>query len=370
MPAERDAGRPRGRPSRSARVVPRAVLDDQLARARAGAPRRAAATLQPSRAKTPPVPRRSQDLASARLPEHGSILQAVIATLNAVRSRSIGRPTAAGDRYPHRSTAHRDERADEGLRHRRDRLRRRARRRPAGRERGRRRCGSPCATARRLAALAGRRRRGRWTPTCSTGARCGGRSTAATSCSTPPAWWPRGPRSEVWRVNAVAPRIAVEMRGRGGRRRGSCSPRAWRRSGRRRAAAPPTERNPYPAGGHGPALHGLEARGRARRARRRRAAGRRGRVGLPRLRARARRSTAPCPARRRRGSSANYLRGRLPAIVDAYTNIVDVEDVADGHLLAAERGQAGRALHPRRREPALVRGDRADREALRAPRTR
>ena len=38
---------------------------------------------------------------------------------------------------------------------------------------------------------------------------------------------------------------------------------------------------------------------------------------------------------------ANYLRGRLPAIVDAYTNIVDVEDVADGHLLAAARGRAG-----------------------------
>ena len=37
----------------------------------------------------------------------------------------------------------------------------------------------------------------------------------------------------------------------------------------------------------------------------------------------------------------NYLRGRLPAIVDSYTNIVDVEDVAAGHLLAAERGQPG-----------------------------
>jgi dihydroflavonol-4-reductase len=38
---------------------------------------------------------------------------------------------------------------------------------------------------------------------------------------------------------------------------------------------------------------------------------------------------------------ANYLRGRLPAIVDSYTNIVDVEDVVEGHLAAAERGQAG-----------------------------
>lgn len=37
----------------------------------------------------------------------------------------------------------------------------------------------------------------------------------------------------------------------------------------------------------------------------------------------------------------NYLRGRLPAVVDGHTNIVDVEDVAAGHLLAAERGRPG-----------------------------
>ena len=37
----------------------------------------------------------------------------------------------------------------------------------------------------------------------------------------------------------------------------------------------------------------------------------------------------------------NYLRGRLPAIVAGATNIVHVEDVAEGHLLAAERGAPG-----------------------------
>jgi dihydroflavonol-4-reductase len=37
----------------------------------------------------------------------------------------------------------------------------------------------------------------------------------------------------------------------------------------------------------------------------------------------------------------NYLRGRLPAIVDGETNVVDVRDVAKGHVLAAERGRAG-----------------------------
>src|SRR3954468_2302420 len=37
----------------------------------------------------------------------------------------------------------------------------------------------------------------------------------------------------------------------------------------------------------------------------------------------------------------NYLRGRLPAVIDAPMNFVDVEDVAAGHLLAAERGKPG-----------------------------
>ena len=33
--------------------------------------------------------------------------------------------------------------------------------------------------------------------------------------------------------------------------------------------------------------------------------------------------------------------GRLPAVVDSYTNVVDVEDVARGHVLAARKGKAG-----------------------------
>jgi dihydroflavonol-4-reductase len=37
----------------------------------------------------------------------------------------------------------------------------------------------------------------------------------------------------------------------------------------------------------------------------------------------------------------NYLRGRLPAVIGAPMNFVDVEDIAAGHLLAAERGKAG-----------------------------
>ena len=37
----------------------------------------------------------------------------------------------------------------------------------------------------------------------------------------------------------------------------------------------------------------------------------------------------------------DYLRGAMPAFVDTGLNLVDVEDTAEGHLLAAERGQPG-----------------------------
>jgi dihydroflavonol-4-reductase len=37
----------------------------------------------------------------------------------------------------------------------------------------------------------------------------------------------------------------------------------------------------------------------------------------------------------------NFLLGRLPAVVDGATNIVDVEDAAAGHLLAASEGRPG-----------------------------
>ena len=45
-----------------------------------------------------------------------------------------------------------------------------------------------------------------------------------------------------------------------------------------------------------------------------------------------------------------FLRRQIPAYVDGTLNIVGVDDVARGHLLADERGAAGRALHPRQPE--------------------
>jgi len=37
-----------------------------------------------------------------------------------------------------------------------------------------------------------------------------------------------------------------------------------------------------------------------------------------------------------------YLNGKLPVFVDTHVSVVDVEDCVEGHLLAAERGEAGR----------------------------
>ena len=39
----------------------------------------------------------------------------------------------------------------------------------------------------------------------------------------------------------------------------------------------------------------------------------------------------------------DFLNGRIPAYVDTALNVVDVDDVAEGHILAAERGGSGRS---------------------------
>ena len=47
------------------------------------------------------------------------------------------------------------------------------------------------------------------------------------------------------------------------------------------------------------------------------------------------------PAETSNRTVVNYLRGRLPGVVEAPMNFVDVEDVAAGHLQAAEHGRPG-----------------------------
>ena len=52
------------------------------------------------------------------------------------------------------------------------------------------------------------------------------------------------------------------------------------------------------------------------------------------------RDTGPTPTGR---TVSDFLDGRMPGYVDTTLNIVDVDDVAAGHLLAAERGAQGRS---------------------------
>ncbi len=147
------------------------------------------------------------------------------------------------------------------------------------------------------------------------------------------------PRREVWRVNAVGPRIAVETAAECGVPRvlitssvASIGPATGDRAA--------TERNPYPPRGTG--LLYTDSKYEGERAAF--AAG--GRLGVDVVAACPSYVLGPALNRMRPGETstrivANYLRGRLPAIVDAYTNVVDVEDVAAGHLLAAARGRPG-----------------------------
>lgn len=147
------------------------------------------------------------------------------------------------------------------------------------------------------------------------------------------------PRRQVWRVNAIGPRIAVETAAECGVGRvvitssvASIGPATGDR--------PATERNPYPERGTGLLYTDSKYEGERGAL----VAGQR--LGVDVVSACPSYVLGPALNRMRAGETStrivgNYLRGRLPAIVDAYTNIVDVEDVAVGHLLAAERGRAG-----------------------------
>jgi dihydroflavonol-4-reductase len=147
------------------------------------------------------------------------------------------------------------------------------------------------------------------------------------------------PRREVWRVNAVGPRIAVECAAAAGVRRVVLTS-SVAAVGPAPPDRPADEDSAYPAGGTG--LIYTDSKHEGERAAF--AAGDRLGVevvavnpsyvlGVP--------VNRKLPGETSTRIVANYLRGRLPAIVDAWTNIVDVEDVAEGHLLAAEKGQPG-----------------------------
>jgi len=147
------------------------------------------------------------------------------------------------------------------------------------------------------------------------------------------------PESEVWRVNAIAPRLAVEAAARAGVRRlvltssvGALGPA---RGGR---AA--NEQNSWPEEGTGFLYTDAKHEGEL-------AAFEAGdRLGLEVIAVNPAYVLGAAFNRMIAGETstrivANYMRGRLPAVVDSYTNVVDVEDVARGHVLAARKGKAG-----------------------------
>jgi len=147
------------------------------------------------------------------------------------------------------------------------------------------------------------------------------------------------PAEAVWKVNALAPRLAVEAAAAEGVERvvltssvGGVGPAMLGRAGR--------EDDIYRGGGLGLTYVDSKHEGEAEAM----AAGARCGIdvvvvnpayvlGVPVDRSQ--------PGETSTRIVGNYLRGRLPAIVDAATNIVHVEDVALGHVLAAERGESG-----------------------------
>ena len=147
------------------------------------------------------------------------------------------------------------------------------------------------------------------------------------------------PPERVWQMNALAPRIAVEAAAAEGVRRVVVTS-SVAGIGPAPADRPGTEEDTYAGWGLGLTYPDAKHEGEAEAL----AAG--ARLGIEVI------VTNPsyvfgAPVERSQPGETstrmigNYLAGRLPAVVDAQTNVVDVRDVAKGHLLAAERGRPG-----------------------------
>ena len=225
----------------------------------------------------------------------------------------------------------------EGGRHGCDGLRRRARGAAAGGARRRGRL-PPTATP------SGSRGCAVWTcarsrPTCSTGPRLRRAMRGAEVVFHTAGYVGSKPADLVWRMNALAPRLVVEAAA----AEGVAPRRRHLERGRDRAggAGDDGRRGRRLPRRRRPGLRRLEARGRGRGVRGRRPARHRGRRPSTPPTCSACRSTARQPGETSTRIVGNYLLGRLPAVVDGGTNIVDVEDVAAGHLAAADRGAPG-----------------------------
>ena len=147
------------------------------------------------------------------------------------------------------------------------------------------------------------------------------------------------PPSRVWELNALAPRVVVEAAG------AEDVPRVVVTSSVSAIGPVPpgevgTEADPYRGGGLGLTYVDAKHEGEVEAF----SAGARTGVEVVAvnpayvLGAPADRSQTDDTSTRIIGS---YLRGRLPGVVDGQVNLVDVRDVAAGHLAAAERGRPG-----------------------------
>jgi len=147
------------------------------------------------------------------------------------------------------------------------------------------------------------------------------------------------PPELVWQVNALAPRVAVEAAAAEGVRRVVVTS-SVAGIGPAPAERPGTEEDVYSGWGLGLTYPDAKHEGESEAL----AAG--ARLGVDVVVVNPSYVFGPPVYRALPGETStrmvgNYLRGRLPAVVDAETNVVDVRDAAEGHLLAAERGTRG-----------------------------
>jgi dihydroflavonol-4-reductase len=147
------------------------------------------------------------------------------------------------------------------------------------------------------------------------------------------------PAERVWRVNALSPRLAVEAAAAEGVRRVVVTS-SVAGIGPAPADRPGTEDDFYRGGGLGLTYPDAKHEGEAEAL----AAG--ARNGIEVVIVNPSYVFGPALDRTLPGETStrmigNYLRGRLPAVVDGETNLVDVRDVAKGHVLASERGAPG-----------------------------
>jgi dihydroflavonol-4-reductase len=147
------------------------------------------------------------------------------------------------------------------------------------------------------------------------------------------------PVERVWQVNALAPRIAVEAAAAEGVRRVVLTS-SVAGIGPAPPGRPGTEDDFYRGGGLGLTYPDAKHEGESEAL----AAG--ARLGVEVVVVNPSYVFGASLDRSRPGETSNrmignYLRGRLPAVVDGETNAVDVRDVARGHIRAAERGRPG-----------------------------